>query len=96
MQKSGASHNSPLDGAHSIPAAANASAGHAGSAPVQPSATSHGPAVARQLVPAGANDAGQVADVPVQRSGGSHGPVPAAHVVPTWNVSRHPALAPSQ
>src|SRR5436305_1869662 len=58
------------------------SEGHAALDPVQFSATSHGPAEARQTVDDDAKPfAGQFGPVPVQFSAGSHGPAEARHTV---------------
>ena len=67
---------------HDAPLALIMSEGHAALDPVQFSATSHGPAEARQTVD---DDeklfAGQLGPVPVQFSAGSHGPADARQTV---------------
>ena len=67
---------------HDTPFALIMSAGHAALDPVQFSATSHGPAAARQTVDDDAKPfAGQLGPVPVQFSAGSHGPADARQTV---------------
>ena len=67
---------------HAVPLACFASAGHAAFVPVQLSAASHSPAVARQTVVVGRKpSAGQLALVPVHVSATSHTPAAARHTV---------------
>jgi hypothetical protein len=72
-----------------VVAAAKVSIGQSALDPVQLSATSHGPAEARQVVVAAANaSAGHAALEPVQLSATSHAPTEARQiVVAAWNVS---------
>ena len=60
---------------HGVFAGWNASFGHVADEPVQVSAMSHAPALARQMVRFDASTSlGQVADVPLHTSCGSHWP----------------------
>src|SRR5581483_11185724 len=68
---------------HDAPAASKASAGQLAEAPAHVSATSHGPAAARQTVPMAANrSAGHAALAPLQLSALSQGPALGRHTVP--------------
>ena len=84
---------------HAVPLACFASPGHAAFVPVQLSATSHSPAVARQTVVVGRKlSAGQLTLVPVHVSATSHTPAAARHaVVVGSNASAgHALLVPVQ
>ena len=82
---------------HAVPLACFASPGHPALVPVQLSATSHSPAVARQTVVVGRKlSAGQLVLVPVHISATSHTPAAGRHTVVVGSSASagHALLAP--